>query len=128
MPNYIHGTPDNCPDAIGANVNGTIYRACDTNPPTAEDFTSHAHSLLPRKRRRCDPTQCESWGLSVWTSEADALHAKRMHEWLGKKFIFKADVQPADGRLAQTGKDPTHHTYWRYDTVDLVTRSTLVAV
>lgn len=102
-------------------VNATLYRACDTDPPTAEDFTSHVESALPRKKKRADAKKCNHWGLSVWTSEEAAAHAQKLFDWLKPKHIFFAEVTAEDGKLAQTGK-PEHYTFWPFSGINLVGR------
>ena len=52
------------------------------------------------------------------------LYCPLHHRWLPRKFIFKGQITPSDGRLAQTGAPP-HHTFWAYDGVDLISRFTL---
>ena len=118
---YTEQLPPNCPPDEATGVNATLFRACDSDPPTDEDFTSHVESQLHRKRRRADPAICTHWGLSVWTSRDDAAHAQQLLDWLKPKYIFSGDVRPADGKLAQTGK-LGHHTFWPYLGVHLIER------
>lgn len=118
---YSQRLPPNCPPMEAAEVNATLFRACDSDPPTNEDFTSHVESHLPRKRNRADPKKCAHWGLSVWASKDAATHAQQLFDWLKPKYIFSGDVVPKDGNLAQTGK-PEHYTFWAYSEVDLISR------
>lgn len=113
MPQFRPGTPDYCPGDGAKETTAVLFRACDSDPPTAEDFTSHAHSTKPGKRQKADPKLCISWGLSVWVSEEDVKHALALHRWLKRKRIFKGKIDPPDGQLAQTGTPP-HHTFWPY--------------
>ena len=72
--------PDGCPDdAVEANA--TLFRGCETNPASAEDFTPHACSEVPRKRRMARSRPCIGYGLSVWVSEGDARHAQELFPW-----------------------------------------------
>lgn len=126
MPKFPFGTPDYCPGDAAVESDVVLFRACDTDPPTAEDVTSHAHSQLARKNRKARRDACISWGLSVWVSTNDVHHAMTLHgKWLLKKHIHKFAVSKPDGRLAQTGSPP-HHTFWPYDGVDLLPRLELV--
>jgi hypothetical protein len=118
MPQFKAGTPPYCPEVHAIEWDGVFYRACDTLPPTVEDFTSHAHSEQPKKRRRAKPDQCLSWGLSGWVTQQDATHAREMFDWLKRKFFVRFEVAKSDGRLAQTGTPP-HHTLWPYEGVEL---------
>lgn len=126
MSNFVAGTPAHCPGNAADEVDAVLFRACDTVPPTLEDVTSHAHSVLPRKNRKAKPEECRSWGLSCWHSLDDVRHdMKLFEEWLPKKHIHKFSVRKSDGRLEQTGR-PTHHTYWPYAGVNLLSRMLLV--
>lgn len=112
--------PDGCPnDAVEANA--TLYRGCETNPPTNEDFTPHARSEVPRKRHMARGAACMGYGLSVWISQADARHAQELFPWAARWHIFSGDVTPDDGQLAATGtrQQPAHHSFWAYDGVEL---------
>jgi hypothetical protein len=126
MPKFKPGTPSHCPGSEAFECETTIYRACDTNPPTEEDFISHSHSQQTRKKQRAVDSKCLSWGLSVWVSEEDARHARELHDWLKRKFLVRCNVSQVDGQIAQTGHAP-HHTFWPYDDVDLLNRASLVA-
>lgn len=121
MKTFKQGTPPGCPADNTPDASGTIFRACDTNPPSEEDLTSHAHSTLARKRRNVDPAKCTHWGLSVWITEQDVQHARELHDWIQRKTICKLAVTPSDGKLAQTGAS-SHHTFWPYEGVDLASR------
>jgi hypothetical protein len=121
MPEFRAGTPAGCPGDAAKEFTGTIFRACATNPPTDEDFTSHAHSTKAWKRKKANPTDCSHWGLSVWVSAEDVRHACTLFSWLRCKVIFRGQIRPVDGRLAQTGTIP-HHTFWPYDKIDLISR------
>jgi hypothetical protein len=122
---YTQPLPPCCPPAEAVEVNAKLLRACDSDPPTDEDFTSHVESALPRKKKRANPEKCNHWGLSVWISEEAAAHAQSLFEWLKRKYLFSGELTPEDGKLAQTGK-PDHHTFWPYSGVDLIGRFRLV--
>lgn len=113
--------PEGCPQEA-TEVNATLYRGCETNPPTPEDFTPHARSNLPRKQRMARDGSCLGFGLSVWVSEADAKHAQELFPWAGRWHIFKGNVSQGDGRLAPTGtrQQPGHHSFWVYQGINLM--------
>lgn len=105
------GRLPNCPPSNAEQTEAVFFRACDSNPPTEEDFISHAESLLPRKRNRADSANCAHWGLSGWISHEEAKHAQAVFDWLKPKFIFSTKISTASGRLLQTGR-PSHYTFW----------------
>lgn len=117
MKSFHPEMPEHCPEDA-EEVSAVLYRACGSNPATAEDFTPHVTSADPRKRERADPQKCEGWGLSVWRTEEDVEHARTLLRWLQKKYIFKGRVSPDDGQLKQTGQ-PGHHTFWVYQGVEI---------
>jgi hypothetical protein len=82
-----------------------------TNPPTLEDFTSHA--ALGRQPRKVAPEMARLLhGLSVEHSEAGAREQALRLPRLGQ-FIAKLDL-PVGGPVTwdQTTKRPGHHTLW----------------
>ena len=112
--------PEGCPhDAV--ETNAAIFRGCESNPATAEDFTPHARSAVRRKQRMAEGGSCLGFGLSVWVSEGDARHAQELFNWAAKWHIFRGEVSPDDGQLAATGtrNPPAHHSFWVYDGIDL---------
>lgn len=113
--------PDGCPhDAQEAET--TLFHGCETNPPTGEDFTPHARSERPRKQAMARNGGCLAYGLSVWTSEEEAIHAQELFNYAARWHIFSGDVTADDGLLAPTptNNQPSHHTFWAYDGVDLM--------
>lgn len=62
-----------------------------------------------------------AFGLSVWTSEADAAHAQKLFRYAARWHIFMGNVTEDDGQLAPTptSNQPSHHTFWAYDGIDL---------
>jgi hypothetical protein len=126
MSNFVAGMPAYCPGDAADEIDAVLFRACDTIPPTVEDVTSHAHSTLPRKRKKAKIEECNSWGLSCWRSMDDVRKDMALfHKWLPKKHVHQFSVSKSDGRLEQTGR-PTHHTYWPYTGVNLLPRMVLV--
>lgn len=119
--------PDGCPQgAVEADL--TIYRGCESNPPSYEDLTPHACSTKPRKQKLAEGKGCVGFALSVWITEEAATHAQKLFPRLGAKWhIFAAKVSKKDGQLAATptGAQPGHHSYWPYKGVDLKPRLTL---
>ena len=115
--------PDGCP-TDGAQVDATIFRGCEENPPSDEDFTPHALSAVSKKKKRGERAGCAGWGLSVWVSEEDAKHAQELFDWAARWHIFKGDVTADDGKLAPTpsNSQANHHTFWCFEGVCLKDR------
>jgi hypothetical protein len=65
--------------------------------------------------RQCNPSDCKSWGLSVWLEKEDALHARALVPFFRKCYIVRVDFGLTDGVLLPTPSDdqPGHHTYWK---------------
>lgn len=127
MTTFPGAFPTHCP-TNAAHINAPIYRGCETNPSTAEDFVPHPMSQKPRKLKRCDPKDCNHWGLSVWVRLEDALHAQVLFDWAAKWHIFEGTVSDSDGEIRQTpARLPGHHTFWCYEGVFLQPKFSCIA-
>lgn len=126
MPKFPEWMPKCCPgDALEADT--TLFRACESSPPSDEDLTPHARSSVLRKQKQAANAGCMGYALSVWLSELDAVHAQGLFPQLGAKWhIYKARVTKDDGQLAATPsrQQPGHHSFWTYKGVDLKGRLT----
>lgn len=111
--------PEGCP-GCGEEVNTTLFKGCASSPPTEEDFTPHACSTVPHKRRKGLAGGCIGYALSVFVTKDDARHAQEMFDWAARWHIFAGDVTQDDGRLARTeSRLPEHHSFWAYDGVNI---------
>ncbi len=124
MSEFPEWMPTGCPEGA-SEAETTLYRACESNPPSEEDLTPHARSSTLRKKKQAASAGCIGYALSVWLSEKDAMHAQKLFPTLGAKWhIFKAEVTNEDGQLEATPSKPQpgHHSYWPYKGVDLKPR------
>ena len=96
--------PADCPPNDAEEASGEFYRLVKTNPPAAEDLSTHHE----RGTRPKDP--CLRCGLSIFRSRDDAEHQSRIFPKLGK-IIGKGILQPEHGKTKRTGK-LTHTTWW----------------
>lgn len=117
--------PAHCPGDAADERPAALFRACIDHPPSVEDYTPHNESTLPAKMRRADPENCIGWGLSVWVNEDELLHARQhVMPWMMRRYIFRSDVNVAEGRLSDRGASG-HHTYWAYQQTDVRARAVL---
>ena len=127
MPTFPDAFPPNCP--CGAEpFNGSIFRGCATDPSTEEDFIPHCMSTLRQESSRADRDDCNHWGLSVFTSLDDALHAQELFDWAARWHIFEGAVTSDDGVIKSTpARLRGHHTFWIFKDVSLRNKFTCVA-
>lgn len=105
------GYPDGCPLDGSAPCNAEVYLLCKEISDADDGFKS-AHE----RRKHLDKTgdeKCLTLGLSVF-QDLDACKGlrKRMPA-LGTQ-IAKASLNANRGRLRQTSKTPSHHTWWPF--------------
>ena len=122
---YRAELPAHCPGEEAFEQEASLFRVCRENPPCEEDFRPHNESNVPEKQRKADPDNCKAWGLSVWTSEDEIVHARtHVMPWMKRQYVFRSDVANDEGRLSVAGENG-HHTYWPYEATDLRTRAQL---
>lgn len=126
---YKAEVPPHCPPLKAEDRPATLFRVCKSNPPTEDDFTSHAASddgnkqRLAKRKLEQNPDDCGPFGLSVWVSEKSMRHAcKALKKLTRGRFVFKADVIAGEGMLMLTGEDE-HHTYWPRRATNLHSRA-----
>lgn len=123
---YQAPLPPHCPGDEAFEQEATLFRVCRENPPSEEDFRPHNESEVPQKQRKADPANCAGWGLSVWISHDEIVHAREhIMPWMKRQFVFSSDVEEVEGRLSPAGENG-HHTYWPYENTDLRERAQLI--
>lgn len=87
----------------------TFWRIVQTNPPTRQDFLSHA----TLGRRFTDPARAgQAEGISVFATEAQARRQARHYPMLGE-WLAELRLGPElDAEIARTDRRPGHHTIW----------------
>ena len=106
------GYPPGCPPAVAEPADGVVYRATNHDPPDDEDFLSWEE--MGRSPRHSTPKAlCQSRGLSVFRSLADARHYLSVFPGVNR-FISVGVLTPDHGRIKPTpSRDrPTHTTWW----------------
>ncbi len=95
--------PRNCPKERAQPVNQRVYRFADGSE---DDWLSFL------ELGRTDLRDCRGASLSCFLSREAAEETRAMSgRWRSAK-IVEADLRPEHGRIAQTGKDPSHHSLW----------------
>ena len=103
-------SPDDCPPNDAVPANREVFRKIDDLPIRADHFLSHNEV-----GNVADLASCLHWGCSVWVSEEDVHHARKIIPPFRRKHIIRGDVTPEDGRIKHTPgtKQPNHHTFWK---------------
>lgn len=110
-------TPTDCPPPEARQSNQTVYRCIENDPAQLDDFVSDVQA----KRRNSDPSNCQSWGCSVWVDENAVENALGIFKFFKKKFIVKGDIGVSDGAMLNTpsNSQPDHYTFWQAAGVDV---------
>src|SRR5262245_59789609 len=124
MPSFHSSLPTRCPPVEATPASGTIFRGIPAPPVSGTDFLSHAEL----KRKNCDPQICEHWGLSVWTTMAEAQHAQRIFRHMRTWHVASGKVTASDGVMMSTptNSQSGHHTFWKYFGLDITSRFQIV--
>jgi len=111
--------PDGCPPANAKPVAGSVYRFVDNDPPDADDFLSWREQN-PSQTCRSSLTECQTFGLSVFTTEKGVCTALRRSPFLRKKKPALGTLTSEFGVILNTpsqgkngkGTGENHHTWW----------------
>lgn len=97
-----------CPPRKAGPAEGTVFRCCKSDPPSARDMQTAEES-----ERHFDADPCKRKALSVFTRRRDAFHQIRLFPGWRRGFIASADLTPPHGRiLATPGAQPSHTSWW----------------
>jgi hypothetical protein len=121
MAEYREKLPDLCPpsDAQEINTEFDVFRLVNGKPPTDGDFKSQ-RALRPEARFR-DIDECIARGLSVDKKINDANNTKKLPKF--RDFVVcRVRLHAGAGRIKQTGKRQSHHTWWPYHSYDILCR------
>lgn len=115
--------PPNCPPESADDASGIVYRLVSNQPPTPEDFSTHAER---RAAPNADP--CDRCGLSVYRVQQDAINQYRLivsrHGVNGTrigKLVARLALESRHGRLMPTPNKhlrDSHHTWWPFSGTD----------
>lgn len=108
--NWVESLPDGCPppDAVPPQ-DGTYFRLVASVPPTEADFRSY-RALFPSRKNPND--ECVLRSCSVFTSYAACQEATNNRTQRGKRVMALA-LPGESGLIKQTGRNPTHFSWWR---------------
>jgi hypothetical protein len=123
MHRFHSGLPPDCPPEKAIPFEGTLYRGIKITPMTAADFLSYREA-----NKKCTASECDCWGLSVWTTREAVDHARKTIRYIKKWYIAAGQVVPDDGLILHTPSEaqPEHHTFWRDVGRDLVSRFSVI--
>lgn len=112
--------PESCPPSEAQPANNVIFRAVDSWPPKPKHFLSDVES----QKKNSDDSKCDCWGMSVWITEAAALHGRKLFSFVRKGYIAKGPVGPTDGLIMATASErqPGHNTFWKVHQLDISAR------
>lgn len=112
MPEYNPNFPPSCPPKEAKPADGDVLRGIRPPLPITE---KHFLSAVELNQSKCDAENCIHWGLSVWISQDDAQHARKIFPYMKKWYIAQGSVFPNDGVMLATpaNKQPNHYTLWK---------------
>ncbi|MEG5021473.1 hypothetical protein QUB36_10145 [Microcoleus sp. AT8-B1] len=113
---WSENLPDGCPPENAHPVAGSVYRFVDKDPPQLEDFLSW-REMNPSEPCPKGLTECQTCGLSVFTTEEGVCTALRRKPFLREKKVALGHLSPdLDLGLIQNtpakGTGKNHHTWW----------------
>ncbi|MGC2779305.1 MAG: hypothetical protein WA418_27080 [Bradyrhizobium sp.] len=96
---------------------GTIYRAVESFPPTADDFLSD----IERGTRGAKKTSCKHWGCSVWETIRAVEHGRAIYDHFRTSYILVGDLDQSAGEVLTTPskKQSEHATFWKVHKLDV---------
>ena len=113
--------PDDCPpqEAEEISTPRTIFRLVAHSPPTDEDFRSQRAEHPNRTFRSV--SECQASGLSIHTDiQASNNILKLPHMRRRGMVICRVALGEGAGYIQQTGREPSHHTWWPLATFDIL--------
>ena len=107
MSEFMMQLPDNCPPDVASQRELIVYRIVKTNPPTLDDFKTHAQlGLAPHV------DYCRRCSLSLFDSYSNAMHRLNLSPKLGAH-VAQATLTPAHGLISPVNK-AGHMEWWAY--------------
>lgn len=107
---FYEELPDQCPPEKAKEPSGAYFRLVH-NPTLEEDF--HSHKLLG-KWPKCfaNASECDASSISLMDTIDEAVRLTKLPTNKGKK-VLCINLVPKDGLIMQTGRNPSHHSWWR---------------
>lgn len=115
---YIEELPPQCPpaDASDPDGNTVYYRVCPSFPPDDGHFMSQRHNKPQATFRNVDECVARSVSLNRDPKRCQQLKCFPTAE---KHVIVAIRIPRACGKVKQTGRTPTHYSWWRPNGVQL---------
>lgn len=120
---YREPLPDDCPPDEAEEINAPrfVYRLVSNVPPSSDDFKSQR---LEKPRARFNVSECRARGVSVFANIRDAERQTRRQN-LKHLAPCRVTLTAGAGRIQQTGGH-SHHTWWPYESYDILAHCQLV--
>ena len=113
--------PDNCPpeEAEEITARSVVFRLVSHNPPTAADFRSQRAEHPHRVFRNV--SECLARGLSIHTDARVSENILKLpHMRRRGMIVCRVALDEGAGYIQQTGREPSHHTWWPLASYDLL--------
>ncbi len=116
---YREILPENCPPDSAAEITSRryVYRLVQIVPPSEKDFESHRAQKPDTKFSGV--SECQARGLSVYSTKHEPEKLLKLSKFR-TYMICRVTLDFGAGRIQQTGKHPTHHTWWPFAQYDLL--------
>ena len=116
---YREPLPEGCPPAEASEISAPrdVYRLVRNFPPTDKDFRSQ-RAEKPNRRFR-GVTECQARGLSVYANLDASRNAAKLPNLRGRQ-VCRVRLDKSAGHIQQTGRDPSHHTWWPFAAFDII--------
>src|SRR5436190_19588936 len=101
--------PASCPPPNAEFTKGIVYQLVRAPLEDRRNFKSWAQ-MNPRKWKNV----CVAHGLSILRSKEAAFIMTKLQSFRnrGQTFVAQADLANDRGKIAQTGANPKHYTWW----------------
>ena len=116
---YREPLPDGCPPAEASEISASrdVYRLVRNWPPTDKDFRSQRAEKPDRQFGGV--TECRARGLSVHADPDASRNAAKLPTMRGRQ-VCRVRLDRGAGHIQQTGRNPSHHTWWPFAAFDII--------
>ena len=122
--------PKNCPPTEAIEANNTVYRLVFDSSITKNDFQMwiNENPLKKEEKEKNKKQWCQSHAISVFSSSESLKEKWKKHHNIRRKFkgIAKGYLSKKHGYILQTGRDPKHYSFWKYNNIPIHQEFTLV--
>ena len=100
-----------------------VYRLVETDPPTHGDFRSQ-RDLRPDREFK-NVSECGARGVSVYVDLQGVRQTARQRNMRGR-LVCEVVLDNGSGRIIQSGRNPSHHTWWPLANFDILANCSVV--